>query len=442
MQLAPAFRSLQTAFKSVTCALMCSGLLAACTSSSMGPGPAPEAANTAPATPPSASKAANGSDRGPLDQRGGIKVALLLPLTGAPGTIEIGKALRQAGELALLEFDNPNIVMSTKDTKGTAEGARAAAEEAVQGGAEIIIGPLFAKEVQTVTPVARKANVPVIAFSSDKSVAGNGTYLLSFLAGQDVPRIVAYAASQGKRNFAALVPEGAYGKIVEAAFRDAVQASGGRVIAVHSFPINANGMLDPVKKIAEAAKTSAQAGAPLDALFVPAGQDALPIIAPLLPYNDIDTRQVKLLGSSDWDFQNVGREAALMGGWFAAPDPRGWTDFSQRYAKTYGGVPPRIASLSYDAVSLAVSLSGNPQGQRFTEANLTRVSGFSGIDGLFRWRANGMSERGLAILEVQKFGATVVDPAVSSFAGPQVTASGGGAPTSGLAPQFNLFGGN
>ena len=32
----------------------------------------------------------------------------------------------------------------------------------------------------------------MIAFSSDEKVAGNGVYLLSFLAGRDVPRIVSY----------------------------------------------------------------------------------------------------------------------------------------------------------------------------------------------------------------------------------------------------------
>ena len=293
----------------------------------------------------------------------------MLPLSGAAGTAEVAKGLRQAGELALVEFDNPNIVLSTKDTRGTAEGAKSAAEEAIKDGAEIILGPIFAKEVAAVSPVARAARVPVIAFSSDQSVAGNGTYLLSFLAGQDVPRVVSYAAANGKRTFAALIPEGPYGRVLETSFREAVQAAGGRVAATQTFPANANGMLEPVKKIKEAIDQASAAGAPVDALFMPAGQDTLPALAPLLPYGAIDTRTIKLIGTSDWDYTNIGREDVLAGGWYPAPDPKGWNDFVQRYSSAYNIMPPRLASVAYDAVSLVVSLSNNPAGQRFSEAN-------------------------------------------------------------------------
>ena len=252
-----------------------------------------------------------------------VKIALLLPLTGSAGTAEVAKGLRQAGELALVEFDNPNIVLTTKDTRGTADGAKTAAEDAIKDGAEIILGPIFAKEVAAVSPVARAARVPVIAFSSDQSVAGNGTYLLSFLAGQDVPRVVSFAAGKGKRTFAALIPEGPYGRVLETSFREAVQAAGGRVAATQTFPANANGMLEPVKKIKEAIDQASAAGAPVDALFMPAGQDTLPALAPLLPYGAIDTRSIKLIGTSDWDYTNIGREEVLAGGWYPAPDPEG-----------------------------------------------------------------------------------------------------------------------
>ena len=115
------------------------------------------------------------------------KVALLLPLTGG-NSQPVAKALKQAGELALFDFDNPNVELVPKDTRGTPEGAKSAAQEAVKEGAELIIGPLFANEVSAAAPEAQRAGIPMIAFSSDRKVAGNGVYLLSFLAGSDVPR--------------------------------------------------------------------------------------------------------------------------------------------------------------------------------------------------------------------------------------------------------------
>jgi branched-chain amino acid transport system substrate-binding protein len=416
--------------------------LAGCTSQA----PLPEIA-TAPITtgstePSGGAKPADTNSRG---HRGTIRISLLLPLSGSAGTAEVARGLRQAGELALVEFDNPAIILSTKDTKGTAEGAKSAAEESVRDGSEIIIGPIFAKEVAAVSPVARAARIPVIAFSSDPQVAGNGTYLLSFLAGQDVPRVINHATANGKRTFVALIPEGPYGRVLEASFREVVQSSGGKVAAVQTFPANANGMIEPVKKIKEAIDQASASGAPVDALFMPAGQDTLPALAPLLPYSNIDARSIKLLGTSDWDFANIGREDVLSGGWYPAPDPKGWNEFTQRYAQAYNATPPRLASVAYDAVSLVVSLSNNAAGQRFTEANLTRGSGFAGIDGLFRLRANGRLERGLAVLEVQKFGAVVTDPAPASFppgsSGAQPAASAAAQPAGGLSaylPKLNF----
>lgn len=346
-----------------------------------------------------------------------MKVALLLPMTGAPAAQPVAKALKQAGELALFEFDSPNVQIVPKDTRGSPEGARLAAEAAVKEGAELIVGPLFANEVSAAAPVAQSARIPMIAFSSDRKVAGNGVYLLSFLAGSDVPRIVTHAMSRGKIRFAALFPDNDYGKIVEQTFLSTVQQYSGQVILTKSFPPDANGMLEPVKQIAALAKK----GEPpqIDALFIPAGADTLPSLAPLLPYFEFDAQAVQLLGLSNWDFTGVGKEAVVQGGWFSAPDPKGWRDFTRRYVDTYGEVPPRLASLSYDAISLAISLSNNQQGSRFTPAELTRASGFAGVDGLFRLRPDGTSERGFAVLQVERYGNQVIEPAPSNFSAVQ-----------------------
>lgn len=341
-----------------------------------------------------------------------VKVALLLPQSAA-NSQDVAKALKQAGELALFDFDNPNVELVPKDTRGTPDGARAAAQEAVQEGAELIIGPLFANEVSAAAPIAQSANIPMIAFSSDRKVAGNGTYLLSFLAGSEVPRVVSYAVTQGKLRFAALIPQTDYGRLVEESFLKAVNELGGQIVAVKSYPQDANGMVKPVGEIAALAKK----GEPpqIDALFIPAASDTLPALAPLLPYSEMDTKAIKILGGSGWDYTGIGKEDALGGGWFAAPEPKGWSDFTKRYVETYGDVPPRLASLAYDAVSLAISLSSNPRGARFTPDQLTRPSGFAGIDGLFRLRSDGISERGFAVLEVQRYGNQVIDPAPSGF---------------------------
>ena len=344
---------------------------------------------------------------------GTVKVALLLPISASGSTPAVAKALKQAAELALFDFDNPNVSLIPKDTKGTAEGARLAAESALQDGAELIIGPLFAQEVSGAAPVARQGGVPMIAFSSDEKVAGGGVYLLSFLAGRDVPRIVSFALSRGKRNFAELIPQSAYGRIAETAFARAVSAGGGQAGVRATYPANDSAaMLGPVGQVANAIKS----GQAVDALFLPAGREDLPDLAPLLASAELSSARVQFIGTGQWDYPNIGGDRALVGGWYPAPDPKGWSGFVEKYAKTYGAAPPRIASLGYDAVSLAVSLSPNLPGQRYTASQLTRPTGFSGVDGLFRLLSDGTSERGLAIFEVREGGPRVIDPAPSSFA--------------------------
>lgn len=350
-----------------------------------------------------------------------VRIAMLLPLGGFDQTAVIGKAMKQAGEMALFELDNPAVQLVVKDDKGTADGARAAADEAIKEGAEIILGPLLSRAVPGAASVARPAGIPVVAFSNDSAVAGPGVYLMSFLAETDVARIVAYAGSQGKRRFAALIPDDAYGRALEPAFRLAVNAAGGSIAAIEFYPVHANGMLEPAKRVMASIKTEEQAGEPVDALFIPGGPDQLPQLGPLIAYSGVDTTRVKLIGTGAWEFPNIGRDAAFVGGWYPGPDPRGFAEFSQRFAKTFGTAPPRVASLAYDAVTMAVSLSSNMPGTRFTPANLTRPNGFPGVDGTVRFAANGLSERSLAILAVQSFGSAVVEPAPGVLPGSQVS---------------------
>jgi len=352
---------------------------------------------------------------GMTSSTGAVKVALLLPLAGSGNTPGVAKALKQAAELALFDFDNPAVSLVPKDTKGTPDGARAAAESAIHDGAQLIIGALFAQEVSGAASVARQANVPMIAFSSDEKVAGNGVYLLSFLAGRDVPRIVSYALAHGKHNFGLLIPQSSYGRLAEAAFAKSVGRGGGQAVVRATFPPNdANAMLGPVRQVSNAMKAGQ-----IDVLFLPAGPEDLQSLAPLLASNGVTSKRLQFIGTGQWDYPNVGKEAALVGGWFPAPDPKGWSDFAGKYAKTYGSTPPRIASLAYDAVSLAVSLSPNPPGQRYTATTLTRGSGFAGVDGLFRLLPDGTSERGLATLQVRDYGPEVLEPAPNNFTSAQ-----------------------
>lgn len=338
----------------------------------------------------------------------GVKVGLMLPLGAGAQIAAIAKSMQQAAELAIFERSNAGLQLIVKDDKGTPDGAKAAAEELVKAGVELIAGPLFARSVPAAASIARPANIPVIAFSNDPSVAAPGVYLLSFLAEVEIQRAIDYAVEQGRQTFAALLPNDAVGKASEPIFRAAVERRGRTVAFIEHYSVDQSGIVEPSRKLKEAFQDSEGQGR-IDALFIPGAADTLPQISYLVGQARINTNRVKLIGTSGWDYPTVGRDSRLHGAWFAASDPRNWRDFSSRFSKAYGHMPPRLASLAFDAIDIASNFSAQPRGARFTAQNLTRTSGFSGVDGTVRFLPNGRNERGLAVLEVQKAGPVVID---------------------------------
>ena len=200
--------------------------------------------------------------------------------------------MRNAAEMALAEFNNPDIQLLVKDDGGTAPGAQQAAEQALAEGAEIILGPLFAQSVSAAGQVARQRGVPIIAFSTDAGVAAPGVHLLSFLPESEVNRVVAYAAQQGKRSFAALIPDNAYGTVVQAAFQQAVATHGGRVVVMERYPLDRAQMQGAVQRVAQAARQ-------VDAIFIPDGADSVSTIVQGLTASGVPRKQ--LVGTGLWD---------------------------------------------------------------------------------------------------------------------------------------------
>ncbi|MGA7526438.1 MAG: penicillin-binding protein activator [Pseudolabrys sp.] len=339
---------------------------------------------------------------------GQVRVALILPFSGQGNASVAGQSMKNAAEMALAEFKSPNIQLLVKDDGGTVQAAQAAAQQAISEGAEIIIGPIFAQSVSGVAQIARASNIPVIAFSTDVSVAARGVYLLSFLPETDVRRIVDFSVSRGKRSFAALLPDNAYGTVVEGAFQQEVSRRGGRVLVLEKYTPDGNRINEAVRRVSQAANQ-------VDTIFIPDSPDAVPQVVNALVANGVDLRRVQLLGSGLWEDSRISSTGAIEGAWYAAPGATGFSNFSSRYRARFGQDPVRTATLGYDAVALVAALVKTQGPQRFSETALTNPSGFAGIDGVFRFRPDGTNERGLAVLRVTPSGGQVLSPAPQSF---------------------------
>jgi branched-chain amino acid transport system substrate-binding protein len=304
------------------------------------------------------------------------------------------------------EFDKPDITLLIKDDRGDPAGARDAVQQALGEGAELILGPFTATAVQQCSPLAKTAGRPMIAFSSDTSVAQPGVYLLSFAPQTDVARIIAFAAGRGKKSIAALLPEGAFGNVIAAEYQQQVASLGLTQGPVQRYVPGQAGA---------AARALAGQISGSDALLVTDLTDAMALTADAIAAAGI--RNVQMLGTGVWNDLSVLQKPALQGGWFAAPDAAGFNSFAERYRKRFSASPTRTATIGYDSVALAAALVRTQGGARFAPQTLTNPSGFAGQDGVFRFRPDGTNERALAVLQVTNRAAQVISPSPRGFGG-------------------------
>ncbi len=386
----------------------------------------------------------DGAGKSAVGARAGAQVALLAPLTGQHATV--GKGLVETAQLALFDMRKPTLTLMPIDTKGTPEGAANAAREAIARGADMIIGPLLAGSVNAVGPVAREADLPVLAFSNTPSVAGDGVYVMGFTPDQQVQSIIEFAVAEGITRFAVLAPRNAYGEVVVSAFQRTVAQYRATITRLAFINPNDTDFSDTIKRISdydqrrkalvnlmadlkqkddEASRAALSRlqdqetlGDPdFQAILVPATSSVmLQTLAAQLAYYDVDQPAVRVLGLQLWDeFGNLSREPSLRGAWYAAPPSETREKFDTRFQSLYGRKPPRLAWLAYDVTALAAVLAGDTDEPQYSEEALTNVQGFAGVEGIFRILPSGVSERSFEIREITGQSVRAIRPAPARF---------------------------
>ncbi len=330
------------------------------------------------------------------------RVALLVPLTG--GNAGVGLSIANATQLAVLDTKNDRIRITNYDTN---LGAANAASRAISDGNTLILGPLLAEDVRAVAPIARSAGVPLISFSNDTSVAGNGTYLLGYAPIQSIERVVGYARSRGLNSFAGLVPNGLYGERASTALLRAVESAGGKVVTLQTYDRTPGAITAAITRMAK--------NAPYDAVLIPDSAGTAAVAVPIIRKNGGGATQV--LGTDLWNTESsITSQPALNGAWFASVSDNLYRQYAVKYRARFGLAPYRLSSLGYDAVLLTVRIMRNwPIGAPFPQDRLDDRGGFAGIDGAFRFGRDGVAERALEVQEIRPGATSPVSPAPTGF---------------------------
>ncbi|HEU5046709.1 MAG TPA: penicillin-binding protein activator [Rickettsiales bacterium] len=348
-----------------------------------------------------------------------VKVALLVPLTGA--SADVGKSFLDAGVLALYDKYNAlsthettaKVELLPKDTGDTIEGAEKAAQDAIQEGATLILGPVYSKQVSVVASSARHQNIPVITFSNNMAVAGEGVYLFGFVPEQQVVRIVQYSLGHNITNIAALVPSDPYGAAIVKQLSQEMRKHNGRIYPVEYYSEDMQALDNNVGRLSRFIQDE---GTKNQALFIAEGGKKLKTLTDTLVANGISANNVQMLGTGLWDDPELLKWPNVNGGWFASSPPEKYTAFEQHFMTTYSYRPERRSSLAYDATALAVNLALSSSGKGFPTEKILDPVGFNGpANGIFRFHDDGSVERGLAVLMVTPAGFKTIDPAPTMF---------------------------
>lgn len=336
------------------------------------------------------------------------KVAILLPLSGKNS--DTGQAMLNAAQLAVFDLGASTFELIPRDTQGSPEGARDAAQTAIADGAQLILGPVFSADAKAVAPVAVQRGIGVISFSTDSSVAGGTSFVMGFLPQIQIRQVIDYAAGRGMPRIALIATDDAYGKIAAETFDAHIRQRN----LMNAGIVRYTGSAPTMDQIAA---LSPQAGSvkPFDAVLIAAPGPQAAKISEMLSQLGLPPQNVKRLGTGLWDQADVLRYPSLQGAWYATSPQSLRQKFEARYLQTYGVSAPRLASLAYDATALAIVLARS--GQTYTRQALSNPNGFTGIDGIFRFRSDGLVERGLAILEIGANGTRIVKAAPESFQG-------------------------
>ena len=351
----------------------------------------------------------NGADGGP------VVVALLVPSGSGQASDELlARSLQNAARLAVTDLGTTRIDLRVYSTAGQPAQAQAMATRAMDEGAQIILGPVFAQEANAAGVAAAARGVNVLAFSNNPDIAGGNVFILGPTFGNTAQRLASYAVRSGKRRIMVVHEENTAGQLGRAAIERGVTQAGGSVVSVGSYEFSQNGVVSAAPRIADAARSNAA-----DALFLTADTaGALPLVSQLLADSGMGPAVTQFIGLTRWDIpQATVALPGVQGGWFALPDPALYQQYQSRYQAAFGEAPHPISGLAYDGIAAIGALVKQGRPNALTAQALTQNAGFVGVNGIFRLRSDGLNERGLAVAQIQNRQVVVIDPAPRSFGG-------------------------
>ena len=206
-------------------------------------------------TPASNSGSTGGSSGTPL--AAAAHVAVLLPMTGrtAAAAAQIRDGLMTA-LYALPAASRPSLRIYDTSTQSVPDAIARAAES----GAEWIIGPLTRDEVVAAAEyTGRRPPLLALNFLPVEKPVPADFYQYALSPEDEARQVARRALADGRRRAVALVPAGDWGTRVANAFREELEAGGGKLLATAPYATGRNDYSAPIQQALRLADSSARA---------------------------------------------------------------------------------------------------------------------------------------------------------------------------------------
>ncbi|MEG3617465.1 penicillin-binding protein activator [Magnetovibrio sp. PR-2] len=167
------------------------------------------------------------------------RIALLLPLSGP--SKELGQAALNGAMMGFYENHSPKeLELELYDTRGTQDGARQAAHQALSDQANIIVGPIFSANVGEVADIVGPEGLSVLALSNDKLAARENVKVLGPHLEGEVEKLLQLAVSQRSNSVLLFAPQNGYGFRLEQEFGRLMEDNRDLVFNTVLFPDRAS----------------------------------------------------------------------------------------------------------------------------------------------------------------------------------------------------------
>ena len=345
-----------------------------------------------------------------LDEK--IKIGLLVPLTGEDK--EIGNQIIQSTRIALKDINSSKIEIYPKDTASNPNKTLESAIELKQDGVQIVIGPVFYKNLINLNKVQ---DLIFVSLTNKTLNLSNNIISGGVNATSQLNAIKKFIDSNEIKKTIFLTPKLDY----EIEIKKAIKQSSIRyykhyiydteptkltaqIEKITNYKVRKQNLLDEIKRVENSElidkekqleklkKRYTIGNVNFDSVIISDFDESLKSVVTSLLYTDVSPKKKFFITFNQWFDESLLKERSVQPIYYPSINKKNLEQFQNKFHKEFGEYPNYLSLLSYDLVGLLYYLSLNTE---LTDVNklFKKKNSFRGKIGIFDIKDNKINHR-------------------------------------------------